>query len=125
MFNSDSSEISLLPHVRIVKEEYEDEFGDIVEEYVCQRGDVNVYMLVSLRHMHMRILDYRIGNYQLKRNMLDAFAKRKHLRKVFTLVEKQDSNSWRTVGFSREAVVPAFFRTADAYVMSRAYDENG
>ncbi len=125
MFNSDSGETSLLPYVRIVKEEYSEEFEGMVEEYVCQRGDVNVYMIVSRRHMHMRILDYRIGNYQLKRNMLDAFAKRKHLRKVFTLVEKQDSNSWRTVGFSREAVVPAFFRTADAYVMSRAYDEHG
>ncbi len=125
MFNSDNAEVSLLPHVRIVRHEYNSEFEDIVEEYVCQRGDVNIYMLISRRHRFMRILDYRIGNYQLKRNMLDAFARRKNLRKVFTLVEKQDSNSWRTVGFSREAVVPAFFRTADAYVMSRAYDENG
>ncbi len=122
---SDDAEVSLLPFVRLVKSDLSEEWGSIVDEYVCHRGDVNIYMLLCRRHRHMRILDYRIGNYQLKRNMLDQFARRMKLRKVFTLVEKQDSNSWRTVGFSREAAVPAFFRTADAYVMSRAFDEDG
>lgn len=123
MMNHEDTEPSLLPHVRLVKSHHSEQWDSVVDEYVCHRGDVNLYMLLCRRHRHMRILDYRIGNYQLKRNMLDQFAKRMKLRKVFTLVEKQDSNSWRTVGFSREAAVPAFFRTADAYVMSRAYDE--
>lgn len=123
MISHEDTEPSLLPHVRLVKSEHSEQWDSVVDEYVCHRGDVNIYMLLCRRHRHMRILDYRIGNYQLKRNMLDQFAKRMKLRKVFTLVEKQDSNSWRTVGFSREAAVPAFFRTADAYVMSRAYDE--
>ena len=124
MMNHEETEPSLLPYVRLVKLHHSEEWDSVVDEYVCHRADVNLYMLLCRRHRHMRILDYRIGNYQLKRNMLDQFAKRMKLRKVFTLVEKQDSNSWRTVGFSREAAVPAFFRTADAYVMSRAYDEN-
>jgi hypothetical protein len=125
MFNGENVELSLLPHVKLQNAEEAATNGAALEEYLCQRGDVNICMLLNRRHRHLRILDYRIGNYQLKRAMLDQFAKRKRLRKVFTLVEKQDSNSWRTVGFSREAVVPAFFRTADAYVMSRAYDEAG
>ncbi|MFH2009750.1 MAG: hypothetical protein ABI333_24360 [bacterium] len=125
MHYSENAEASLLPYVKLVTPEKNTDFDNVIEEYVCQRGDVNIYMLLSTRHRHMRILDYRIGNYQLKRNMLDEFCRRKKVRKVFTLVEKQDSNSWRTVGFSREAAVPAFFRTADAYVMSRAYDEDG
>ncbi len=96
-----------------------------LEEYSCKRGDVKFYLLLSRQHRNMRVLDYRIGNYQLKRAAFDHLAKEKGLRKIFTLVEKQDSNSWRTVGFSRESVVPAYFRTADAYVMSRVYDESG
>ena len=124
---NNETETSLLPYIRRIEpdETITDDFDSLLEEYVCQRGDVNIHMIICPRHHHMRILDYRIGNYQLKRNMLDRFAKLKKIRKVFTLVEKQDSNSWRTVGFSREAVVPAFFRTADAYVMSRAYDTEG
>lgn len=121
----EGADVSLLPHVRLVRSDHSEEWDSIVDEYVCHRGDVNMYMLLCRRHRHMRILDYRIGNYQLKRNMLDQFSRRMGLRKVFTLVEKQDSNSWRTVGFSREAVVPAFFRTADAYVMSRAFTPEG
>lgn len=96
-----------------------------LEEFGVKRGDVSFYLLLNRRHRNLRVVDYRIGSYQLKRAVLDLLAKERGLRKVYTLVEKQDSNSWRTVGFSREAVVPAYFRTADAYVMSRVYNEDG
>ncbi|MCA9698672.1 MAG: hypothetical protein KC431_14195, partial [Myxococcales bacterium] len=36
-----------------------------------------------------------------------------------------DSKSWRSVGFSREGAIPGYFRTADAYIMSRVYTEDG
>jgi hypothetical protein len=73
----------------------------------------------------MRFMDYRVGNYAEKRAVLDEAARKLGLRKAFTLVEKQDSQNWRSAGFSREGVYPTFFRTADAYTMSRLYAADG
>jgi hypothetical protein len=90
-----------------------------------RRGDLNMRLVINRSHGHARIMDYRVGNYEEKRNDLDALVRAEGLRKVFTLVEKQDSQNWRSVGFFKEAVYPAFFRTADAYAMSRLYDDSG
>lgn len=125
MYEGEKTDLNLLNYLRPVNSEKASWSNAALEELSCKRGDVNLHLLICRRHRNMRVLDYRIGNYQLKRNMLDTMAKERGLRKIYTLVEKQDSNSWRTVGFSREAVLPAFFRTADAYVMSRVYDEHG
>jgi hypothetical protein len=125
MYESDRTDNHLLNFLRPTNTDSVNNNDTALEEYSCKRGDVNLHLLICRKHRNMRVLDYRIGNYQLKRNMLDFLARDRGLRKVYTLVEKQDSNSWRTVGFSREAVLPAFFRTADAYVMSRVYDEAG
>ncbi|PKN21473.1 MAG: hypothetical protein CVU65_16770 [Deltaproteobacteria bacterium HGW-Deltaproteobacteria-22] len=98
-----------------------------LDEYICRRSDrkLNLSLLVTPHHKHMRIVDYRLGQYKLKCNIFDEMAAREKLKKVYTLVEKQDSNSWRTVGFSKEAIIPGYFRNADAYVMSRVYDHDG
>lgn len=90
-----------------------------------RRGDMNMRFIINHAHAHMRIMDYRVGNYPGKRDELDDMVRREGLRKVFTLVEKQDSQNWRSVGFFREGVYPSFFRTADAYAMSRLYDDDG
>ncbi len=120
-----SPELELLQYLTPKNAELAADNPVLLEEFAVKRGDVSFYLLVNRRHRNMRVLDYRIGSYQLKRATLDHLAKQRGLRKIYTLVEKQDSNSWRTVGFSREAVVPAYFRTADAYVMSRVYNEEG
>ncbi len=97
------------------------------EELTCRRTDrrLNLSLLIAPHHSHMRIVDYRLGQYKLKCSIFDQLALNKQLNKVFTLVEKQDSNSWRTVGFSKEAVIPGYFRNADGYLMSRVYDNEG
>ncbi len=120
-----SPELELLQYLTPKNAELAAENPVVLEEFAVKRGDVSFYLLVNRRHRNMRVVDYRIGSYQLKRAALDRLARDRGLRKIFTLVEKQDSNSWRTVGFSREAVVPVYFRTADAYVMSRVYNEEG
>ena len=97
----------------------------MVEERQLRRGDIDLRLIVNHPHGHMRFMDYRVGNYPEKRDVLDEIARELHLRKVFTLVEKQDSQNWRLAGFSREGVYPSFFRTADAYTMSRLYEPSG
>jgi hypothetical protein len=86
---------------------------------------MNMRLLINRSHGHLRFMDYRVGNYDQKCNELDRMAQEEGLKKVFTLVEKQDSNNWKSAGFHREGVYPAYFRTADAYVMSRLYDSEG
>ncbi len=96
-----------------------------VEEQYLREQNMNMRVIINRSHAHMRFMDFRVGNYDAKRKALDRTARIEGLRKVFTLVEKQDSKNWRSVGFTREGVYPAFFRTADAYAMCRHYDENG
>lgn len=96
-----------------------------VEEIYYRKGDIDFCFLLNRRHHNLRVFDYRVGNYQQKRDFFDRIARSEGLRKVYTVVEKQDSKSWRSVGFSREGAIPGYFRTADAYVMSRVYTEDG
>jgi hypothetical protein len=101
------------------------ELRDVIEERYYRRGDINLKLIINHSHRNLRFMDYRVGKYLEKREALETLAKDLKLRKIYTLVEKQDSNNWRSVGFVREGVYPSFFRTADAYVMSRLFDESG
>ncbi len=96
-----------------------------VEEHYYRRGDIDFCFLLNRNHHNLRVFDYRVGNYQQKRDFFDRIARTEGLKKVFTVVEKQDSKSWRSVGFSREGAIPGYFRTADAYIMSRVYTDAG
>ncbi|MBN2724400.1 MAG: hypothetical protein JXR95_10050 [Deltaproteobacteria bacterium] len=119
--------IQALQYIRPAAKFDREFFPRSTDEYICRRSDkkLNLSLLITESHNHMRIVDYRLGQYKLKCSIFDQLAVTKSLKKVFTLVEKQDSNSWRTVGFSKEAVIPGYFRNADAYVMSRVYDTDG
>lgn len=96
-----------------------------IEERYYRRGDIDFCFLLNRPHLNLRVFDYRVGNYQQKRDFFDRIARSEGLKKVFTVVEKQDSKSWRSVGFSREGAIPGYFRTADAYIMSRVYTDDG
>ena len=84
--------------------------GSSVEEIYYRKGDIDFCFLLNRRHQNLRVFDYRVGNYQQKRDFFDRIARAEGLRKVFTVVEKQDSKSWRSVGFSREGAIPAGVR---------------
>lgn len=96
-----------------------------VEERLVRCGDLNMRLLINRSHGYLRFMDYRVGNYEEKCNILGQIVMDEGLRKIFTLVEKSDSNNWKSAGFCREGVYPSFFRTADAYMMSRLYSDSG
>ncbi len=96
-----------------------------VEVQRIQAGEVNMGLIINPPHRHLRFMDYKLGNYPRKCELLDEVAKQHGLRKVFTLIEKHDCSSWRKVGFFQEGTYPTFFRTTDAMVMSRLYDDMG
>jgi hypothetical protein len=106
-------------------EEEEPKNDGPIEEHYYRRGDIDFCFLLNRTHHNLRVFDYRVGNYQQKRDFFDRISRAEGLKKVYTVVEKQDSKSWRSVGFSREGAIPGYFRTADAYVMSRVYTDEG
>jgi hypothetical protein len=122
-----ASVLQALQYLHPVKKKIESDHDKASDEFSCRRADrrLNLSLLISPHHSHMRIVDYRMGQYKLKCSIFDQLASSRQLKKVFTLVEKQDSNSWRTVGFSKEAVIPGYFKNADGYLMSRVYDKSG
>ena len=64
-----------------------------VEEIYYRKGDIDFCFLLNRRHHNLRVFDYRVGNYQQKRDFFDRIARAEGLRKVFTVVEKQDSKA--------------------------------
>ena len=59
-----------------------------VEEIYYRKGDIDFCFLLNRRHHNLRVFDYRVGNYQQKRDFFDRIARSEGLRKVFTVVEK-------------------------------------
>lgn len=96
-----------------------------LSQHYYRRGNVDFAFVLNERDKNLRVFDFRVGSYPEKRDFFDRIARETHLRKVYLVVEKRDSTSWRNVGFSREGTIPGYFRTVDALVMCRHYDEGG
>ncbi len=94
-------------------------------QHSYRHGKVDFAFVVNRRDKNLRVYDFRVGSYPEKRDFFDRIAREHDLRKVFLVVEKRDSTSWRNVGFSREGVIPGYFRTVDAQVMCRHYGRGG
>ncbi len=115
-----------IPGMKELIQQNEDQRKDrpyLYERLHYKSPDIDMTLLIDHTNKTMRVIDYRMQQYKRKCQIFDTIARLRGLRKVYTLVEKQDTSSWRTVGFSKEAVVPLYFRTADAYVMSRLYED--
>ena len=45
-----------------------------VEEIYYRKGDIDFCFLLNRRHHNLRVFDYRVGNYQQKRDFFDRIA---------------------------------------------------
>jgi hypothetical protein len=70
----------------------------------------------------LRVVDFRGGNFQSKHNYLEQVLIAEGMRKIFTLIERDDMNGWQRVGYLREGSIPGYYKRSDAYIMSRSYD---
>jgi hypothetical protein len=80
-------------------------------------GALSLCLLVSRRHGHVRVFDFRGGPTPQKRSQIVAAAKQVDARRVFSLVEEDDVAGWSRLGFAVEGVVPRFYRRSDAWVV--------
>ena len=89
-----------------------------VDEVFCQNDAVSLCLLVNRRTRTMRVVDFRAGPSIAKRVFVLAFAEREGIRKIFTLVERDEVATWLRLGFTKEGSIPGFLQ-AERRVLPR------
>ena len=88
----------------------------IVEELHFKSDSAFLCLLLNRRTGFIRVIDFRSGALPAKRLFIQSVAKREHVRKVITLVEKDEVSSWTRVGFVREGTIPGFYKRSDGHL---------
>lgn len=93
-------------------------------ERMVRNDDIFCSLLFDPLNLTIRVVDFRGGNFQTKHNYLERVLMAEGMRKIFTLIERDDMNGWQRVGYIREGTIPGYYKRSDAYIMSRIYDED-
>lgn len=96
-----------------------------IDELLFQNDTVSLCLLVNRRHRTLRVIDFRAGPTLAKRNFVLATAKREGVEKVYTLVERDEVNTWTRLGFTREGSIPAFYKRSDAWILGAVVSQVG
>jgi hypothetical protein len=80
-------------------------------------------LLRNRRHNHIRVIDFRTGNFPVKKMFVNNVVQREGVHKVFTLIERDEVSGWQRLGFSKEGTIPGFYKRSDAYVMAKLFDD--
>jgi hypothetical protein len=88
-----------------------------VEELFFQNEAVSLCMLIHRRARTMRVVDFRAGPTRAKRLFVMSIARREGVRKVFTLVERDEVQTWHKLGFAKEGSIPCFYKRSDALIL--------
>lgn len=94
-----------------------------IEEMFVQNESVSLCLLLNRRTKTMRVIDFRAGASHAKRLFVLKLAKREGIEKVYTLVERDEVNTWMKLGFAKEANIPGFYKRSDAFLLGVPVDE--
>ena len=97
-------------------------FQSLVER-IIRNEDIFCSLLFDYANRTLRVVDFRGGNFQSKHVYLEGVLMKEGMRKIFTLIERDDMNGWQRVGYHREGAIPGYYKRSDAYVMARIYDK--
>lgn len=95
-----------------------------VEQIILRTDQVFLCLLLSRRHNHVRIVDFRTGNFPIKKDFITSIAQREGIHKAFTLVERDEVSGWQRLGFLKEGTIPGYYKRSDAFVMGKIFNEN-
>ncbi len=90
--------------------------GDVVEQLYFRSDSAYFCMILNNRTSFVRVIDFRAGPLPAKRVYLQSVCKERGIRKVITLVEKDEVSSWTRVGFVREGTIPGFYKRSDGHL---------
>ncbi len=88
-----------------------------VEEIFFQNEAVSLCLLVNRRARTMRVIDFRAGPTHAKRLFVLSLAQREGVSKVYTLVERDEVQTWMKLGFAKEGNIPGFYKRSDAFLL--------
>src|SRR5271166_1783357 len=91
-----------------------------VEEIFFQNDAVSLCLLVNRRARIMRVIDFRAGPSEAKRLFVLTLAQREGVDKAYTLVERDEVQTWTKLGFVKEANIPGFYKRSDAFLLGCA-----
>lgn len=95
-----------------------------LSERMVRNEDIFCSLLFDHGNRTIRVVDFRGGNFQTKHSYLERVLLADGMRKIFTLIERDDMTGWHRVGYLREGTIPGYYKRSDAYIMSRIYDED-
>jgi hypothetical protein len=88
-----------------------------VDELFIRNDAVSLCLLINRRARIMRIVDFRAGASAAKRQFVRTLAEREGVRKIYTLVERDEVQTWLKLGFAKEGSIPGFYKRSDAFLM--------
>ncbi len=88
----------------------------IVEEDYFRSDAAYLCMIMNRRTQFVRVIDFRAGPLPAKRLYIQTTCKERGMKKVITLVEKDEVSSWTKLGFVREGTVPGFYKRSDGHL---------
>jgi hypothetical protein len=91
-------------------------------ERMVRNDDIFCSLLFDHDNRTLRVVDFRGGNFQTKHAYLEKVLTTESMRKIFTLIERDDMHGWQRVGYQREGGIPGYYKRSDAYIMSKIYD---
>jgi len=95
-----------------------------LSERVARNDDIFCSLLFDNNNKSIRVIDFRGGNFQAKHAYLERALLTEGMRKIFTLIERDDMTGWQRMGYLREGTIPGYYKRSDAYIMSRIYDDD-
>lgn len=87
------------------------------EEVEISKGEVSLCLLLNRRTRTMRIIDFRAGPQASKFDRIREVAAREGIERAYTVVERDESNTWTKMGFEKEGSIPGFYKRSDAYIL--------
>jgi len=95
-----------------------------VDELFIQNEAVSLCLLVNRRARTMRVVDFRAGASTAKRQFVQSLAQREGVQKIYTLVERDEVQTWLKLGFSKEGNIPGFYKRSDAFLLGSPVESN-
>jgi len=87
------------------------------DEVFFQNDAMSLCLLINRRARTMRVIDFRAGVTQAKKVVVRTLAEREGVEKVFTLVERDEVQTWVKLGFTKEGTIPGFYKRSDAFLL--------
>lgn len=88
-----------------------------VDELFVHNEAVSFCLLLNRRARTMRVIDFRAGATDAKRQFVRSLAQREGMEKIYTLVERDEQQTWVKLGFAKEGTIPGFYKRSDAFLL--------